>query len=404
VEEELGLRLTTVASAAVSAATPELLLSPSVSEDEFVRRELRSVADRHDLEEVLLVDTGGIVLFDLDDERVGSRDPLLDLSEGAFAKALQGVPTSSARLELGGAVRKAGFAPVEDWDGTIEAVLCVTVGGGFYARVPALRRTLFGVSVGSGAIVVLLGAIFFRLARRLTQTEIALASAETLSAMGMMAAGVAHEVRNPLSIISGTAERLKRKYSGVVKDPLFEFIPEEVERLNGILEGYLRFARDEPLAFVSCDLRRVLEKSIRLIEEDTQEGAIEIAPIAGPREVEIHADPHRLQQMFLNLFLNAKQAMPGGGRISTELRGNGSSITVEVSDTGPGFSEKQLQRAFQPFHTTKEKGSGLGLVMAKRIAEAHGGTIRLANRAEGGAQVTVVLPVSGAERPAAKES
>jgi signal transduction histidine kinase len=394
VDEELGLRLVTVAASAVTTATPELLLDPAVAGDEYVRRVLRDIATRHELEDVFLVDTDGVVLFDLGGETVGERSDLVDLEFASFTRAVAGIPAASPSLEIGGDVLKAGYAPVEDWDGTVEAVIGVTAGGGFHARVPALRRTLLGITLGSGALVILLGALFFGMSRRLARTETALVRAETLSAMGMMAAGVAHEVRNPLAIIAGTAERLRRKYgTGIAEeDPLFGFIPEEVDRLNGIVKGYLRFARNEPLAFVECDLAKAVERSAGLVADEFAGRGVTVMREGCEEPVPGRADPQRLQQVLLNLLLNGAQAMPEGGTLRLALETKAEEVRIRVSDEGTGLDDKQLRGAFTPFFTTKETGSGLGLAMAKRIVEGHGGTIELANRPEGGAIVTVVMP------------
>ena len=402
VEEELGRRLTTVASAAVNTATPELLLEPDVADDGFVRRTLEDVAARHDLDGVFLLDPDGVMRFDLGGGELGSRNAFLDLDFEAFTKAAAGIPSASPSMTIGEEVVKAAYAPVEKWDGTIPAVLGVTAGAGFVADVPALRRTLIGISIGSATVVGLLGAIFFGTARRLANAETALSRAETLGAMGMMAAGVAHEIRNPLAIISGTAERLRKKYAreaGEKDDSLFDFIPEEVERLNAIIEGYLRFARDEPLTLTPCDLRLLVERSTRLVEGDFAERGITLVGPSGEESVPVRADPQRIQQVLLNLFLNASQAMSGGGRVEVGLAAQDGVATIRVSDSGPGFTPKELAGAFQPFYTTKEKGSGLGLVLAKRIVEGHRGTIRLANRSGGGAEVSVELPLDGGGGP-----
>jgi two-component system sensor histidine kinase HydH len=295
-------------------------------------------------------------------------------------------------------VFKTAYAPVRDADGTVEAVLGVAAGG-IRAQLPSVTRTFWLVSLGSSALVVLLGAVFFGMSRRLASAESALARAETLSAMGMMAAGVAHEVRNPLSVIAGTAERLKRKYGAGSDDPLFDFIPEEVQRLNGIVAGYLRFARDEPLAAAEADLAKVVDRSVRLVADDWAGRGVRFAREGLPGPVLARLDPQRITQVLLNLLLNAAQAIPAGGDVRVVLERDGERAVVRVLDTGPGFDERALRGAFQPFFTTKEQGSGLGLAMAKRIVEGHGGTISVANRAEGGAIVTLSLPAAGGTAP-----
>lgn len=393
VDEELGLRLSTVASTAVTTATRELLLEPDVAADPFVRRTLEDIVRRQDLEDVFLVDPQGVLLMALNDGEPGDRQPFLDLDFVAFTKAAAGVPSWSTTRELSGSTLKAGYAPVEDWDGSVRAVLGVTAGGGFSARVPALRRTLLGVSAVSAALVALLGAVFFGMSRRLSLTEAALMRSETLSAMGLMAAGVAHEVRNPLAIIAGSAQRLKKKYGPADGDALFDFIPEEVERLNGIVEGYLRFARDEPLRFTACDLCDLVDRSVRLVTDEFARRRIVVRTTPSEERVPVHADAQRIQQVLLNLLLNAAQAVREEGEVVVEAKADGTIARVRVSDTGPGFDAAALKGAFQPFYTTKEQGSGLGLSMAKRIVEGHGGSITLANAAEGGAVVSIEIPL-----------
>jgi two-component system sensor histidine kinase HydH len=240
---------------------------------------------------------------------------------------------------------------------------------------------------------VLLGAAFFGMSRRLASTERALSRSESLSAMGMMAAGVAHEVRNPLSIIAGTAHRLRKKYGAGVDDPLFDFIPEEVERLNGIVEGYLRFARNEPLARVDADLVRVVDRSTQLVAEEWAARRVRFTRTGRTDALPMQADPQRLTQVLLNLLINAAQAMPSGGEVIVHVDREGDRAVLRVRDSGKGFDERALRGAFQPFFTTKEKGSGLGLAMAKKIVDGHGGTISVGNAATGGGEVCVRLPL-----------
>jgi signal transduction histidine kinase len=291
-------------------------------------------------------------------------------------------------------VLKSAYAPVEAWNGETEAVLGVAAGADFVVRVRALRRTLVGVGVGSAALTALLGALFFGATRRLARAEAALAQSETLATMGMMAAGVAHEIRNPLAIIAATAARLKKRLAaaGVADDEIVDFIPDEVRRLNDILEGYLRFARDEPLARIDCDLAQVVRRTATLTEATLGDSGIRLVLEGAETPVPAHADPQRIHQVLLNLLLNAAQAMPEGGEITLGLAADEKRATLRVADRGPGFTRRGLRTATEAFATTKERGSGLGLAMAKRIVEAHGGSIALANRDDGGAVVTVVLP------------
>ncbi|MDP6530091.1 MAG: ATP-binding protein [Gemmatimonadota bacterium] len=399
VEEELGRRLVTVASSAIDAATPDLLLSPEVDEDTFVRRAMSELVDGHGLDGLFLVDTAGVVLYDFHHLSVGATSPVLGGEFSAFTRAVAGVPAASPSQEVNGLFLKAAYAPVTDWDGAVGAVLCVTVGSDFFDTMSGLRRTLVVASAVSAVLVALLGIVFVSMARNMMRTETALARSETLSAMGMMAAGIAHEVRNPLAIISGTASLLKRRYpDSAGADPRIDFIPEEVERLNGILEGYLRFARDEPMETEQCDLSRLVARSVEMVEQGIDDD-VTIECVGTNAALPVDADPRRIQQVLLNLLLNAVQAMPGGGRICARVDASGDAARAVITDSGPGFSGKELQGAFQPFYTTKESGSGLGLTMAKRIVEAHGGRLTLGNADSGGARVTMEIPQARATRP-----
>jgi signal transduction histidine kinase len=403
VEAELGLRLVTVAQAGVGMAEPELLLAGDVGDNPFVRLQLDELRRRHALADVFLLDPDGILLFDLDGGPVGDTNPFLEMDFEAFSRAVAGVPAASGFVDVDGALLKAAYAPVrlddDDPDSPVEAVLGVTAGGDFHERLPTLRRRLMGISIGSGVLVVLLGVVFVRMLHRLARTENALVRSETLGAMGMMAAGVAHEVRNPLAIIAGTAQRLKSRYGAQGDDPLFDSISEEVERLNGILEGYLRFARDEPLSFVEADLAGLVERSASLVREEFAERDVRVETSGTASPHPLRADPQRLQQVLLNLLLNSAQAIGEGGVVRMQLTTAGDVHRLDVEDDGPGFDARALRGAFQPFFTTKEQGSGLGLVMARRIVEGHGGRIALANRDGGGARVTVELPRGGPAQP-----
>jgi len=391
-EDETALRIGTVAAAAIGEATEELLLRPDVAEDEFVRRLLADVAERSDLDDVFLLDVDGGLMLDVREDALGQDNPYLRLHAPSFATAAAGTASVSPTRSVDGVVYKAAYAPVRDVDGSVGAVLGVAAGGGFLARLPAVRRTLRLVSLGSAGLVALLGALFFGMSRRIAAIEGALARSETLGAMGMMAAGVAHEVRNPLAIIAGTAHRLRKKYGAGSDDPLFEFIPEEVDRLNGILEGYLRFARDEPLRRVETDLARVVDRSTRMVAEEWEARGVRFERTGVEPPVPVAGDPQRLTQVLLNVLLNAAQAMPDGGTVLVELAREGAFAEVRVRDSGPGFDPRTMRGAFQPFFTTKDQGSGLGLSMAKRIMEGHGGTIAVANDPGGGAVVTLRLP------------
>lgn len=221
-----------------------------------------------------------------------------------------------------------------------------------------------------------------------------LVRASQLSALGELAAGLAHEIRNPLGSIRGTAE--------IVGDPTtperqrLEFssiLVQEVERLNQVVGNFLKFARPAPIGKKSYGLNRLLEELVEFTAAECQrhQVAVELTPADLPQ---IAIDPDQLKQVFLNLILNAVQAMPAGGtlRIRSELREG--SLVAEFSDSGPGIPPEILPKIFNPFFTTRQTGNGLGLSISQRIVQAHGGQIDV-ECSEGGTTFRVLLPVTG---------
>jgi len=216
--------------------------------------------------------------------------------------------------------------------------------------------------------------------------------AERLSSLGEMAASISHEIRNPLGIIRSSAELLKKKVAKF--DPsnsIPDIIVEEASRLNGIITDFINFAKPRSPILSPCRIEEVLEKNITFLAPQILEKGYKIKKNYQNSLPEIQADSEMLYQSFLNILINAMQAMPDGGTVEVGIRANDKIVTVNFDDNGGGISEEVLEKIWDPFYTTKEKGSGLGLGIIKNIIESHGGSIQIQNRAEGGARVSVEL-------------
>ncbi|HYF01499.1 MAG TPA: ATP-binding protein [Planctomycetota bacterium] len=222
---------------------------------------------------------------------------------------------------------------------------------------------------------------------------------ERLALLGTMAAGVAHEIRNPLAAIKGAAQFVEKEVEaaglgGEARDYL-RLVSGEVDRLNGVLEAFLTYARPLEPRRQEVDLRSLVGDVVRLQSASFPPGVRAETGFDGPPT--LAADPGLLTIALVNLVRNAAEAMPGGGvvavRTRTAAEGLRSYAVLEVVDTGPGVPRQDLRRIFEPFVTTKAKGSGLGLAIARRIAEAHGGEIRVENLAPRGCRFAIVLPV-----------
>ncbi|NVM56594.1 MAG: two-component sensor histidine kinase [Desulfobacterales bacterium] len=218
--------------------------------------------------------------------------------------------------------------------------------------------------------------------------------AERLASVGEMVAAVSHEIRNPLGIISSTAELLKQKLTRTEpQDRLADVIVQEANRLNSIVSDFLKFARPQTPNLMPSRVEEVLEKNLTFLGPEINKNGYEIHKRLATHIPEIQADPGLLYQAFLNILKNAMEAMPEGGSIYIELSARGNTLTIIFADGGDGIPDGILRKIWDPFFTTKDKGSGLGLPIVKKIVEGHGGTIRIENGQEKGAQVTVTLPV-----------
>jgi len=231
-------------------------------------------------------------------------------------------------------------------------------------------------------------------ADQIIEIEEQLRRADRLSALGELSAGMAHEIRNPLGSIKGTAEILR---DGVAADdPKLEFaeiLIKEVDRLNGVLEDFLRFARPTPVEHGRFFLRQVVRDVLDLTRQQASRNHVEVR-VALDDDVEIPGQGEQIKQTLLNLFLNALQAMPEGGILEVSSKNLDHEVHIRVSDNGPGIALEDRARIFNPFVTTRDSGTGLGLAITQRIVQGHDGHIVLESTPGQGASFTVCLPLS----------
>jgi len=231
-------------------------------------------------------------------------------------------------------------------------------------------------------------------ADQILEIEEQLRRADRLSTLGELSAGMAHEIRNPLGSIRGTAEILK---DGVdPADPRAEFadiLVREVDRLNQVLENFLRFARQAPVERGWFDLNLIAQEVIDLTRRQAERNGVSV--IFTPAELPaLSGDGGQIRQALLNLVLNALQAMPHGGRLTVTTRRTEATAAIAITDTGPGIPAGQQEQIFKPFVTGRPDGTGLGLPISQRIAASHGGGIALVSESGAGATFTLTVPLS----------
>jgi signal transduction histidine kinase len=239
-----------------------------------------------------------------------------------------------------------------------------------------------------------------QMVERLQQREREVLRAEQMAAVGQLAAGVAHELRNPLTAVKMLVETSREdlEAKGVPAEDL-AIIDQEVRRLERSLQSFLDFARPPKMERRSVDLATVIDEALALMagRARKQQVVCQFAPPEAP--VWLEADAAQLRQLFVNVMMNALDAMPHSGTLRVTLKRMALEkpyVEVHVQDTGPGISASLLPRLFQPFVSGKETGLGLGLVVSRRIAEDHGGNLWAMNELHGGACAILRLPVSSA--------
>ncbi len=227
---------------------------------------------------------------------------------------------------------------------------------------------------------------------------------DRLVSLGKLSSGIAHELRNPLAGIKTTAQALGEEMTE--EDPRREYlqrITKEIDRLNELLKTFFSFAKPQKLNLTPCHVRDIINEIIPFLIKEIADKGIRFEEKYDPHLPRIRADKTQMHQVFLNLFLNAIQAMPDGGELKigvssfVSAAGDGPKqnfIKAVVSDTGKGIPPHMISRIFDPFFTTKPKGIGLGLSIAYQIINKHGGTIKVESQWENGTSFVITLPES----------
>lgn len=219
--------------------------------------------------------------------------------------------------------------------------------------------------------------------------------ADKLATIGELAAGAAHEIRNPLTAIKSTLQYLSGKIEGKKENTLLKNALSETERIDEILSALLSFSRPSEIKRESDDLIKIIEECLELISFQARKMKVEIVCSFPQNPVILTFDKSQLKQLFLNLFLNSVQSMPDGGELKIEIqRFPEEKILISISDTGMGIPEENLDKIFDPFFTTKKGGTGLGLSICYGIIQSHKGEIEIKNNSGQGTTAFIRLPVN----------
>ena len=380
---------------------------------ELMDKVVRSTLHGFKVEMVNIYDMKEIVSYSFDKSLIGKKD----YGGAAFKKALSG-ETVSKQVQMGNIIeillgfpkesRIITFAPYRlEWPlstlsgpvlGVIEIVQDMSDEYKmiFKFQIDIIITSTIVMSVLFLVLIFVVkrgeGIIQKRTQEKLRLEE-ALSRSKHMSSLGEMVSGISHEIRNPLGIIRSSAELLKKKVASF--DPsntIPDIIVEESGRLNNIITDFLNFAKPKRPDFAKYHVEEILEKNIKYLSSQIEKQGYIIKKHYDNNLPAIMADFDMLYQAFLNLLINAVQAMQNGGTIYIKISSTWDVVTILIDDEGKGIPDNLTEKIWDPFFTTKEKGTGLGLVIVKNIIKAHGGSIELENRSAGGVRAKVNLP------------
>jgi len=400
---QLSRRLTALAQAAVVVMDPqrtELLTAGNIDSYLATSGDLEKLRKADSLSEVFIINENYRYLATTSLEPdsayflAGLHAGLID---SLFYSGVDRVMLSHV-YQSGSLYLRSAFAPLVGPDGFTVAVLGVEANVDYSDALAALRRNLYyatGLSLAGGLI---LGLLFLWFQRHVNRAEQQLFLGATHAHLGRMVAVVAHEMKNPLMIIRGSAERITRK----TDMPEAAYVVEEIDRLNGIVTGYLDFARSGGSLLSGDDAREIrlveLIESVRkhLMNRSAESDLTWLGEAPDP-ELTFRGHPRSLRQVLLNLLLNGVESCRAAGKpvavgIFPEV--SGSTLSLKVVDHGSGMSRKDLKNAFLPFYTTKQTGSGLGLYLSRKIVIEMGGTIEIRSEPNVATEIVVKLPTA----------
>lgn len=281
--------------------------------------------------------------------------------------------------------------------GEFIGIMRVGIGSDTADRILKKNRHIIFVSIVFMIIITVLSLWFLyknqnSYLNRMQAMERHIQQAKRLSALGRLAAGVAHEIRNPLNAISMGMQRLERR---MPDQSLTRVIRDEIRRLNQIIEEFLSISRTRKLEFKAHELTAFLRQTLLLIAEEAESEGVRIIIQETDTPFIVSMDPDKMKQAFLNIIKNAVESIPGQGSITLAVTPErGEWVSIGISDTGVGLSEEEISHVFDLFHTTKEKGLGFGLPLAHEIIQGHGGRIRVVSQSGVGTTFEILLPLA----------
>lgn len=394
-EREYARRLEQLAELAASQVSPaDLADARELGPDGtgLLGLQLDALASATGLADVSVLDDSAGVVYEVRAgyERLGTLSVYDTLAHDALARARGGAIVSLPPFQRAGRETRAAAAPIPDGRGHVLVTEDHPAWGPELAR---LRRDLGLLAAVAVLAVAALTALVLRANASQLALERRLSRTENLAAMGRMTATLAHEIKNPLAIIRGSARRLAKLAPEA--QGMADSVVEEVDRLSGTVNRYLQFARGahvEPGG--RGDAAVTLAATLELLQGEFRARGCTLEAAPGPATAQVALDDASLKQVWLNLVQNALEAVGEGGRVRAACELQGARVRVTIHDNGPGIPAEVLARLGEPFFTTRAQGTGLGLHLSRQLVQGAGGRLELASPPGAGTIVTVEFPAA----------
>jgi len=381
------------AAATVDSVSDFVVQMDAIEASDRVRAAWRRLSEGAGASNVVLLDPDARVLLRLN-EPFGFERDVLTLDRAALTRAYIGEAAHSPLYEKDRQYLRSGYAPVVDDDGAVIGAIVVEGGSSAFRPLEAVRTSLVWAAIFASGLIVLIGLGYVRTVGHLNRIEENLRHTDLLASVGQVAAGVAHEIRNPLAVLRGASQRLQ-KYENLnqaQRAELLAMIDEEVGRMGTVVQNFLDLSRRPKGDAIEFDLRPVLERSLEILRVELDRSRVAVEYEWDAPELIVEGDPQAIHHVFLNLALNARDVMPAGGRLRVKVQGRRGEARIQFEDTGPGVPKAIRTKIFEPFYTTRAKGTGLGLAFVDRIVTEHGGSVTVGSASAGGALFEIRLP------------
>lgn len=348
---------------------------------------LDDIRSQDSLQSIIIFTPEGEILIS-SPELIGVQKESIHTDRAYFIAATNGAYSTTNIQKIANEKFMSAYGPVTDIYNRSLGVLVIEVKATYFITIDNLRHQLILFSIINLSVIAIIALFLFRMINRAIQFQATIKDQEHLAQLGTMGASVAHEIRNPLGIIEGTNELIRKKY-GTNNDEIFDYIPNEINRLSEIIENFLAFARTPKVNIKSFKLAHLVS---RLKLAISYEKKADIRFNIEDDKLEILSDENLLEQALLNILINAVEAVGSDGEINVSVLSLKNEIQIKIQNSGPIIKQETLSQIFQPFFTTKEKGTGLGLAISKRIIELLKGEIMGESNGTAGTTFTILLP------------